>query len=72
MDICNKYYKIKMKFILATILAVSAFVSAFLCVRWLLRYISSHDFTAFAWYRIAFGVVVLITWQFNLVSWTSH
>lgn len=51
---------------------VSAFVSAFLCVRWLLRYISSHDFTAFAWYRIAFGVVVLITWQFNLVSWTSH
>lgn len=51
---------------------VSAFVSAFLCVRWLLRYISSHDFTAFAWYRIAFGVVVLITWRFNLVSWTSH
>jgi undecaprenyl-diphosphatase len=51
---------------------VSAFVSAFLCVRWLLRYISSHDFTAFAWYRIAFGIVVLITWQFNLVSWTSH
>jgi undecaprenyl-diphosphatase len=51
---------------------VSAFVSAFLCVRWLLRYISSHDFTAFAWYRIAFGAVVLITWQFNLVSWTSH
>ncbi len=51
---------------------VSAFVSAFLCVRWLLRYISSHDFTAFAWYRIAFGIVVLITWQFGLVSWTSH
>jgi undecaprenyl-diphosphatase len=51
---------------------ISAFVSAFLCVRWLLRYISSHDFTAFAWYRIAFGVVVLATWQFGLVNWTSH
>jgi undecaprenyl-diphosphatase len=51
---------------------VSAFVSAFLCVRWLLRYISSHDFTVFAWYRIAFGIVVLATWQFGLVNWTSH
>ena len=50
---------------------VSAFVSAFICVRWLLRYISTHDFTIFAWYRIAFGVVVLATWQLNLVSWTA-
>jgi undecaprenyl-diphosphatase len=38
---------------------VASFVSAFLCVRWLLRYIASHDFTVFAWYRIAFGVIVL-------------
>jgi undecaprenyl-diphosphatase len=51
---------------------VSAFASAFLCVRWLLRYISSHDFTVFAWYRIVFGVVVLATWQFGWVNWTSH
>lgn len=51
---------------------VSAFVSAFLCVRWLLRYISNHDFTIFAWYRIAFGIVVLITWQFNLVTWSAQ
>lgn len=50
---------------------VSAFVSAFLCVRWLLRYIGSHDFTIFAWYRIAFGLVVIATWQFGLVDWTS-
>jgi undecaprenyl-diphosphatase len=50
---------------------VASFVSAFLCVRWLLRYISSHDFTAFAWYRIAFGIVVLATWQFGLVNWTA-
>ena len=49
---------------------VAAFVSAFLCVRWLLRYISNHDFTIFAWYRIAFGIVVLATWQLGLVEWT--
>ena len=51
---------------------VSAFVSAFLCVRWLLRYISSHDFTIFAWYRIVFGVVVLATAHFGWVQWTGH
>ena len=50
---------------------VAAFVSAFLCVRWLLRFISSHDFTPFAWYRIAFGIVVLVTWQLDLVAWGS-
>ncbi|MCF8198042.1 MAG: undecaprenyl-diphosphate phosphatase [Sulfuritalea sp.] len=50
---------------------VASFVSAFLCVRWLLRYISSHDFTIFAWYRIAFGLVVLATWQFGLVDWAA-
>ena len=49
---------------------VSAFVSAVLCVRWLLRFISSHDFTPFAWYRIAFGIVVLVTWHFGWVEWT--
>ena len=50
---------------------VASFVSAFLCVRWLLRYIASHDFTAFAWYRIVFGVVVLATAYSGLVDW-SH
>ncbi|WP_126447139.1 undecaprenyl-diphosphate phosphatase [Sulfuricystis multivorans] len=50
---------------------VSAFVSAFLCVRWLLRYISHHDFTIFAWYRIVFGLVVIITWQRGIVDWTT-
>jgi len=39
---------------------VAAFVSAFVCVRWLLRYVASHDFVPFAWYRIAFGLVVLL------------
>ncbi|CAB1367453.1 undecaprenyl-diphosphate phosphatase [Denitratisoma oestradiolicum] len=50
---------------------VAAFASAFLCVRWLLRYIASHDFTLFAWYRIVFGLVVLATWQLNWVDWTG-
>ena len=50
----------------------SAFVSAFLCVRWLLRYISSHDFTLFAWYRIVFGLVVLATAYTGLVDWSAH
>src|SRR5579871_5608623 len=40
---------------------LTAFVSAFLCVRWLLRYVATHDFKPFAWYRIAFGILVLLT-----------
>jgi len=50
---------------------VSAFISAFLCVRWLLRYISNHDFTIFAWYRIVFGLVVLATAYGGVVDWTN-
>ncbi|MBI5923083.1 MAG: undecaprenyl-diphosphate phosphatase [Betaproteobacteria bacterium] len=49
----------------------AAFVSAFLCVRWLLRYISRHDFVPFAWYRIAFGALVLVTWKFGWVDWSN-
>lgn len=50
---------------------VAAFVSAFLCVRWLLRYISSHTFTAFAWYRIAFGLMVLATAYTGTIVWAD-
>ena len=50
---------------------VVSFFSAFLCVRWLLRYIASHDFTAFAWYRIVFGVIVLATGYGGLINWTT-
>ncbi|NRR31112.1 undecaprenyl-diphosphate phosphatase [Oxalobacteraceae bacterium] len=50
---------------------VAAFVSAFLCVRWLLRYISTHDFTFFAWYRIVFGLVVIVTAHYGLVVWVD-
>ena len=51
--------------------SVTAFVSAFLCVRWLLRYIATHDFTPFAWYRIAFGIAVLLTAYAGLVNWSA-
>jgi undecaprenyl-diphosphatase len=51
---------------------IASFASAFLCVRWLLRYIASHDFSIFAWYRIAFGVIVLITAYTGLVEWTTR
>jgi undecaprenyl-diphosphatase len=50
---------------------VSAFVSAFFCVRWLLRYISTHDFTVFAWYRIVFGIVVIISAYSGWVVWAD-
>lgn len=50
---------------------IASFVSAFLCVRWLLRYIANHDFTAFAWYRIVFGIVVLATAYSGTVTWTA-
>jgi undecaprenyl-diphosphatase len=50
---------------------VSAFISAFICVRWLLRYISNHDFTVFAWYRILFGLAVITTWKLGLVDWSQ-
>ena len=48
----------------------AAFVAALLCIRWLIRYVSRHDFTPFAWYRIAFGAVVLVTASTGLVAWT--
>ncbi|MNK97498.1 Undecaprenyl-diphosphatase [compost metagenome] len=48
---------------------VFAFLSAFLCVRWLLRFVATHDFKPFAWYRIAFGIIVLATAWTGMVSW---
>jgi undecaprenyl-diphosphatase len=50
---------------------IAAFVSAFLCVRWLLRYISSHNFTIFAWYRIVFGLFILASVHFGWVVWAE-
>jgi len=48
-----------------------SFVSAWLCVRWLLRFIATHSFNGFAWYRIAFGLVVLGTGYSGLVNWSA-
>jgi undecaprenyl-diphosphatase len=48
---------------------VFSFLSAWACVRWLLRYIATHSFVVFAWYRIAFGLVVLATAYSGLVVW---
>jgi undecaprenyl-diphosphatase len=50
---------------------VAAFVSAFACVRWLLRYVASHDFVPFAWYRIAFGLIVLLFGYDGGIGWDS-
>jgi undecaprenyl-diphosphatase len=50
---------------------VAAFFSALLCVRWFLRYVSQHDFRAFAWYRIVFGGVILLTAYAGWVDWTQ-
>lgn len=48
-----------------------SFISAWLCVRWLLRFISTHNFNGFAWYRIVFGIVVLATAWTGAVQWTA-
>lgn len=50
---------------------VAAFISAFFCVRWLLRYVSTHNFNAFAWYRIAFGCMILITAYTGVIHWAE-
>ena len=51
--------------------SAAAFVSAFVVVRWLIRYVATHDFRPFAWYRIAFGIVVLLTAYFGWIKWTA-
>jgi undecaprenyl-diphosphatase len=50
---------------------VVAFFSALLCIRWLIRYVSTHDFSVFAWYRIVFGAVVLLTAYSGWVTWAA-
>jgi undecaprenyl-diphosphatase len=50
---------------------ISAFVSAFICVRWLIHYVAGHNFIPFAWYRIVFGLLVLLSAYTGLVAW-SH
>jgi undecaprenyl-diphosphatase len=48
-----------------------AFVSALICVHWLIKFVSTNDFRGFAYYRIVFGVVVLLTSYLNIVNWSN-
>jgi undecaprenyl-diphosphatase len=50
---------------------VVSFASAFIVIRWLIRYVATHDFRWFAWYRIVFGVVVLATAYFGWIDWAA-
>jgi len=50
---------------------VVSFISAFVVIRWLVRYVATHDFRPFAWYRIVFGVIVLLTAFLGWVRWTG-
>jgi undecaprenyl-diphosphatase len=50
---------------------VFSFISAWVCVRWLLRYVATHNFVPFAWYRIVFGLIVLATWWTGAVNWAE-
>jgi undecaprenyl-diphosphatase len=50
---------------------VVSFFSALICIRWLIRYVSSHDFVPFAWYRIVFGGIVLLTAYTGWVTWAA-
>ncbi|NBW55069.1 MAG: undecaprenyl-diphosphate phosphatase [Betaproteobacteria bacterium] len=56
---------------LFTVGLVFSFISAWACVRWLLGYIATHSFVVFAWYRIAFGMVVLATAYSGMVVWQA-
>ena len=50
----------------------AAFVSAIVAVRALIRYVAHHDFVVFAWYRIAFGAIVLLTAWTGWIDWSPH
>jgi undecaprenyl-diphosphatase len=50
---------------------VASFISAFFCVKWLIGYVSHHNFKPFAWYRIAFGVMILVTSAMGWINWSA-
>lgn len=49
----------------------TAFVSALLCVHWLIWFVATHDFVPFAWYRIGFGLLVLVTAALGILDWAA-
>lgn len=50
---------------------IAAFVAALLTVRALLSFVTRHSFVPFAYYRIVFGVLVLASWYFGWVDWST-
>jgi len=52
-----------------TVGLVVSWLSAWVCVRWLLRFVGNHTFVPFAWYRIVFGLLVLLTASMGWIDW---
>jgi undecaprenyl-diphosphatase len=50
---------------------VVSWLAAWVCVKWLLRFVGNHNFVPFAWYRIAFGGVILLTAHMGWVEWAA-
>ena len=44
---------------------VIAAATAFVAVKWLLKFVRSHTFNGFGWYRIALGIIILLLVQFG-------
>ncbi len=49
---------------------ITAFLSAWLAIRTLVRFVANHTYEIFAWYRIVFGCVILATAYWGVVNWT--
>lgn len=54
-----------------TVGLVVSWLSAWVCVKWLMRYVVSHTFVPFAWYRIGFGLLIVLTASLGWVDWTA-
>lgn len=50
---------------------LASYVSAWACVRWLLRFVASHTFVPFAWYRIVFGGFILLSAWAGWIRWVG-
>ena len=49
-----------MDWTLVTLGLIASGISAFIVVKWLIRFVQSHNFNGFAWYRIVLGVGLLL------------
>ena len=50
---------------------IVSFATALMTIRLFLQYISSHSFAIFAWYRIGFGLLVILTDWTGLIQWSE-